>query len=213
MPLSLHPGAPDALLVIDVQRDFCPGGALAVPGGDQVVPVINRLMDSFTTVVLTQDWHPPGHHSFASTQPGHAPFDRVETSYGSQVLWPDHCVQGTDGAAFHPVLRTDPAQVVLRKGMDPAIDSYSAFFENDGRTPTGLGGLLAEKGIRRVFCCGLATDFCVFYTAMDARRLGLDVVLLEDACRGIDIDGRSIAAALADMAAAGVIVADSNGLD
>ncbi len=203
MRTSLTPSAGDALLIIDVQRDFCPGGALAVPDGDRVVPVINRIMDAFSTVVLTQDWHPAAHRSFASAHPGRAPFETTSMPYGEQVLWPDHCVQGQPGAAFHPDLRTDPAQVIVRKGTNPAIDSYSGFFENDGVTATGLGGFLRDRGIGRVVCCGLATDFCVLYTVKDARRLGLEVVVLEDACRGLDIDGRGVAAALAEMVALG----------
>lgn len=211
MTNAFTPGADAALLVIDVQNDFCPGGALAVPEGDQVVPVINGLMEAFSTVVLTQDWHPPGHSSFASGHQGAAPFSTIEMSYGTQVLWPDHCVQDSEGAAFHADLRLRPAQTVLRKGMDPALDSYSAFFENDRRTPTGLAGFLREKGIGRVVTVGLATDFCVFYSALDARRLGLEVVLPEDACRGIDLDG-SLAAALAEMAAAGVAITESSAI-
>ncbi len=200
----------DALLVIDVQNDFCPGGALAVPDGDSVVPVINGLMSAFKTVVLTQDWHPLGHASFASTYDGKVPFDMVPLAYGEQVLWPDHCVQGSDGADFHPDLRTDPAHLVLRKGMNTGIDSYSAFFENDRSTSTGLTGFLRDKGITRVFCCGLATDFCVLYSLIDARAQGFDAVLIQDASRGIDLNG-SMAGALAQLAAAGVsvICADS----
>ncbi|MGC2853973.1 bifunctional nicotinamidase/pyrazinamidase [Novispirillum sp. DQ9] len=200
---SLVPGPSDALLVIDVQTDFCPGGALAVKDGDAVVPVINWLMPLFDTVVLTQDWHPADHASFASAHAGAAPFSTTAMPYGTQVLWPDHCVQGTAGAAFHPRLDTARAAVVVRKGMNRGIDSYSAFFENDRSTPTGLAGWLRDKGIGRVFCTGLATDFCVAYSALDARALGLEVVLVEDACRGIDLDN-SLAVALSDMAAAGV---------
>lgn len=211
MASNSMPSPSDALIVVDVQNDFCPGGALAVPEGDRVVPVINALMPAFGLTVLTQDWHPAGHSSFASSHEGGRPFETVEMPYGPQVLWPDHCVQGTPGAAFHPDLNVLPAQAIVRKGMNSAIDSYSAFFENDRKTPTGLGGLLSEKGIRRVVLAGLATDFCVFYTAMDARRLGLDVVLLEDACRAIDLEG-SLGRALADMAAAGVLVAGASAL-
>lgn len=200
---SLVPGPSDALLVIDVQTDFCPGGALAVKDGDAVVPVINWLMPLFDTVVLTQDWHPADHASFASAHAGAAPFSTTAMPYGTQVLWPDHCVQGTPGAGFHPRLDTARAAVVVRKGMNRGIDSYSAFFENDRSTPTGLAGWLRDKGIGRVFCTGLATDFCVAYSALDARALGLEVVLVEDACRGIDLDN-SLAVALSDMAAAGV---------
>ena len=193
----------DALIVIDVQRDFCAGGALAVPDGDAVVPPINALMEDFATVILTQDWHPPRHSSFASEHPGKAPFERVEMDYGPQVLWPDHCVQGGDGAAFHPDLRTDPAQLVIRKGFRRAIDSYSALFENDHATPTGLEGYLRERGITRLVMAGLATDFCVQFSALDAARRGFTVTLREHACRGIDIDG-SVDAARAAMREAGV---------
>ncbi len=197
----------DALLVIDVQNDFCAGGALAVPDGDAVVPAINAAMDDFATVLLTQDWHPPRHSSFASEHPGKAPFDTVEMSYGAQVLWPDHCVQGSHGAAFHPDLRTDPAQLVIRKGFRRAIDSYSALFENDHATPTGLEGYLRERGITRLVMAGLATDFCVQFSALDAARRGFDVTLIEHACRGIDIEG-SVAAARAAMRDAGVRLED-----
>ncbi|MGY6410862.1 MAG: bifunctional nicotinamidase/pyrazinamidase [Alkalilacustris sp.] len=195
--------ATHALLIIDVQNDFCPGGALAVPGGDAVVPGINALMDDFATVVLTQDWHPAGHSSFASQHPGRAPMEVVQAAYGAQVLWPDHCVQGTKGAAFHPDLRTDPAQLVLRKGFRPDIDSYSAFFENDRTTPTGLEGYLRGRGVERVTLVGLATDFCVHFSAVDAARLGFGVTVREELCRGIDADG-SLAASRAAMRAAGV---------
>jgi nicotinamidase/pyrazinamidase len=193
----------DVLLVVDVQNDFCPGGALAVARGDEVVPVANRLAERFSHVVMTQDWHPPGHSSFASTHEGRAPFETIALPYGPQTLWPDHCVQGTAGAAFHPDLRLPRAELVIRKGFRPAIDSYSAFFENDRRTPTGLGGYLRERGLERLFLVGLATDFCVHYSAIDARRLGFAVVLVEDGCRAIDLDG-SLALAMRAMAAAGV---------
>ena len=193
----------DVLLVIDVQNDFCPGGALAVAEGDAVVPVINRLAARFAHVVLTQDWHPPGHSSFASSHPGSAPFGTIGMPYGQQTLWPDHCIQGTEGAAFHPQLKTDRAELVIRKGFRGGIDSYSAFYENDRRTPTGLAGYLRERGLRRIFLAGLATDFCVYYSAVDARRLGFEVVLIEAGCRAIDLAG-SLAAALAEMATAGV---------
>lgn len=192
----------DILLVVDVQNDFCPGGALAVPDGDAVVPVINFLMGRFDHVLATQDWHPPGHLSFASSHPGQAPFGTVALAYGDQVLWPDHCVQGTKGAAFHSELDLTPVELVLRKGFRREIDSYSAFFENDRRTPTGLAGYLRERGFDRLFVCGLATDFCVQYTVLDARQAGFQVVVIEDACRAIDLDG-SLAAARAAMAAAG----------
>ena len=193
----------DVLLVIDVQNDFCPGGALAVADGDAVVPVINGLAGRFAHVVLTQDWHPPGHSSFASSHPGSAPFETIAMPYGQQTLWPDHCVQGTNGAGFHPQLKTERAELVIRKGFRGEIDSYSAFYENDRRTPTGLAGYLRERGLRRIFLAGLATDFCVYYSAVDARRLGFDVVLVEAGCRAIDLAG-SLDAAWAEMATAGV---------
>jgi nicotinamidase/pyrazinamidase len=193
----------DLLLIIDVQNDFCPGGALAVADGDAVVPVINRLGERFDHIALTQDWHPRGHSSFASSHPGSAPFETIGMPYGQQTLWPDHCVQGTAGAAFHPRLVTERAELVIRKGFRPEIDSYSAFFENDRRTPTGLAGYLRERGLRRIFLAGLATDFCVHYSAIDARRLGFDTVLVEAGCRAIDLGG-SLDAAWAAMAEAGV---------
>ena len=196
--------ADEALIVIDVQVDFCPGGALAVAGGDEIVPQVNALMAGFGTVVLTQDWHPADHASFAANQPGHAPFTMIEMPYGPQVLWPTHCVQGTPGAGFHPGLRTDPAQIVIRKGFRPAIDSYSAFFENDHATPTGLEGYLKSRGIARLTLVGLATDFCVAYSAIDAAGLGFKVTVIEAACRAIDLDG-SLAAARGKMRAAGVV--------
>lgn len=193
----------DLLLIIDVQNDFCPGGALAVADGDAVVPVINRLSRMFDHVVLTQDWHPAGHSSFASSHPGKAPFESVTMPYGPQTLWPDHCIQGTPGAAFHAGLATDKAQLIIRKGFRAAIDSYSAFFENDKTTPTGLAGYLRERGLKRVFLVGLATDFCVHYSAVDARRLGFAAIIVDNACRGIDLGG-SMAAAKAQGAEAGV---------
>ncbi len=179
----------EALLVVDVQNDFCTDGALAVPGGEAVVPGINRLWDGYACKVLTQDWHPPGHASFASSHEGKQPFDTGVLDYGEQVLWPDHCVQGTPGAAFHPELRTDGADLVLRKGFRPGIDSYSAFFENDRETPTGLAGYLRERGVGRVVLTGLATDFCVGFSALDALASGFETVVLEDLCRGIDMEG------------------------
>jgi nicotinamidase/pyrazinamidase len=194
------------LLVIDVQNDFCPGGALAVAGGDEIVPGINALMDSFGAVVLTQDWHPADHSSFASGHPGKAPMESIEMSYGPQVLWPDHCVQGTEGAAFHHGLRTDRADMVIRKGFRRQIDSYSAFFENDHVTPTGLEGYLRSRGIGRLVCVGLATDFCVNFSAVDAARLGFEVEVRQHLCRAIDING-SLAAARRGMQDAGVRVA------
>jgi nicotinamidase/pyrazinamidase len=201
-------GDSDMLVVVDVQNDFCPGGSLAVPGGDQVVPVINRLAGSFAHVVLTQDWHSPGHQSFASSHPGRKPFETTELSYGTQVLWPDHCVQDTPGAAFHAALDIRRAELIVRKGFHPAVDSYSAFYENDRRTPTGLGGYLRERGVLRLFFVGLATDFCVRYSAEDAKQLGFEVVVIEDACRGIDTDG-SLAAAMESFRRNGVRLASS----
>jgi nicotinamidase/pyrazinamidase len=193
----------DLLLVIDVQNDFCPGGALAVGEGDAVVPVVNHLAERFEHVVLTQDWHPAGHSSFASSHPGSAPFETIAMPYGPQTLWPDHCVQGTPGAAFHSELLTNRAQLVVRKGFRSAIDSYSAFYENDRRTPTGLAGYLRERGLKRVFLAGLATDYCVYYSAVDARREGFDAIVIENGCRAIDLAG-SLAAAWAGMAEASV---------
>src|ERR1700733_8668823 len=174
-------GADDVLIVIDVQNDFCPGGALAVPRGDEVVPVINRLAARFRHVVLTQDWHPPQHFSFASRHRGKNPFDTIAADYGPQVLWPDHCVQDSSGARLHPALHIAHAALLLRKGMNPAIDSYSAFYENDRKTPTGLVGYLRDRGLRRLFFAGLAFDFCVRYSAEDAKREGFEVVVIEDA--------------------------------
>ena len=193
----------DVLLVVDVQNDFCPGGALAVPRGDEVVPVVNRLAERFHHVVLTQDWHPLGHGSFASAHPGRKPFEAIEVAYGPQTLWPDHCVQETPGAAFHRALHLPQAELVIRKGFRPAVDSYSAFHENDRRTPTGLAGYLRERGFARVFLVGLATDFCVHYSVVDAQRAGFAAVLIEDGCRAIDLEG-SLAAAMQSMTAAGV---------
>jgi len=177
------------LIVVDIQNDFCPGGALAVPGGDEVVPIVNRLVRRFAHVVLTQDWHTPGHRSFASAHPGKRPFDTVTLSYGAQILWPDHCVQGTRGAAFHDGLEMQAAELIVRKGFHHDIDSYSAFFENDRRTPTGLAGYLRERGLVRVYLAGLATDFCVRYSAEDARASGFEAIVVDDACRAIDTGG------------------------
>jgi len=182
-------GERDILLVVDVQNDFCPGGGLAVPRGDEVVAPINRLARAFAHVVLTQDWHPPGHLSFASSHAGRKPYETIEVFYGTQVLWPDHCVQGTPGARFRDDLDIPHAELVLRKGYHRHIDSYSAFTENDRATRTGLAGYLRERGFARVFLAGLAFDFCVRYSAEDARREGFDVVVVEDACRGIDVGG------------------------
>ncbi|WP_413867826.1 bifunctional nicotinamidase/pyrazinamidase [Albidovulum sp.] len=195
--------ATHALIVIDVQNDFCPGGALAVAGGDEIIPRLNALMAEFPVKVLTQDWHPADHASFAANHPGAAPFSLTAMPYGPQVLWPTHCVQGTAGAAFHPALATDPADLVIRKGFRAAIDSYSAYFENDHTTPTGLDGYLRSRGATHLTLAGLATDFCVAYSAIDAARLGFAVTVLEGACRAIDLDG-SLAKARADMRAAGV---------
>lgn len=196
-------GDSDVLLVIDVQNDFCPGGNLPVPEGDKVVPVINRLARRFHHVVATQDWHPAGHHSFTSSHTSRKPFDTVEAAYGPQILWPDHCVQGTDGAEFHPGLALPNLELVIRKGFRPHIDSYSAFYENDRKTPTGLAGYLRERGIKRLFLAGLALDFCVRYSAEDAKREGFDVVVVEDACRGIDMAG-SVEATRESFAALGI---------
>lgn len=195
--------ADDLLLVVDIQNDFCPGGALAVPRGDELVPIVNRLAQRFPHVVLTQDWHPSAHQSFASSHPGRKPFETVTVSYGPQILWPDHCVQGTPGAEFHKDLHIPQAEMVLRKGYRRDIDSYSAFYENDHRTPTGLVGYLRERQLSRVFLAGLAFDFCVRYSAEDAHREGFTVVVIEDACRGIDVDD-SINMTRRDLAAAGV---------
>lgn len=192
-----------ALLVIDVQNDFCPSGELAVAGGDEIVTGINALMADFDAVVLTQDWHPAGHSSFASSHDGKAPYDMMKMPYGDQVLWPDHCVQGTDGGAFHPMLETDRADLIIRKGYNPAIDSYSAFFENDHKTPTGLEGYLRTRGITEVTVVGLALDFCVNFSAVDAAKLGFKVAVRRDLCRAIDLNG-SLAEATAGMTAAGV---------
>lgn len=183
----------DVLLIVDIQNDFCPGGNLPVPHGDEVVPLINGLAARFAHVVLTQDWHPRGHLSFASSHPGKQPYQTIELASGSQILWPDHCVQDTSGAAFHEDLTVPHAELVLRKGYHREIDSYSAFYENDGKTHTGLAGYLRERDFRRVFLAGLAFDFCVRYSAEDVRREGFEAIVIEDACRGIDVDG-SIAA-------------------
>ncbi|NJM30869.1 MAG: bifunctional nicotinamidase/pyrazinamidase [Rhizobiales bacterium] len=179
----------DVLLAIDVQNDFCPGGRLAVPGGDEVVPLINRLAHNFRHVVLTQDWHPAGHLSFASSHPGKEPFTRIEMPYGPQTLWPDHCIQSSEGAAFHARLDIPRAELIVRKGFRREIDSYSAFFENDHRTPTGLGGYLRERGFTKVVCAGLAFDYCVRYSAEDAKALGFETEVIAAACRSIDLGG------------------------
>ena len=193
----------DLLLIIDVQNDFCGGGALAVPDADVVVPVINQLCEHFGHIAVTQDWHPANHLSFVSSHPGRNPFEQINVPYGLQTLWPEHCVQGTVGAELHPRLMAQRAELVLRKGYRASIDSYSAFYENDRATPTGLGGYLRERGFERLFLCGLALDFCVLYSALDARREGFAVTVLTDACRGLDVQG-SLSEALARMGAAGV---------
>jgi nicotinamidase/pyrazinamidase len=207
---TIAPSDRDVLLAVDVQNDFCPGGRLAVPRGDEVVPAINRLCEKFRHVVLTQDWHPVGHLSFASSHPGRQPFETITVAYGPQVLWPDHCVQHTPGAEFRRDLVAPHAELIVRKGFRREIDSYSAFYENDHTTPTGLTGYLAERGFTRVFLAGLAFDFCVRFSAEDAHRGGFAVTVIEDACRGIDVNG-SVAAtrrALADIGAQ-VIAADA----
>jgi nicotinamidase/pyrazinamidase len=196
-------GRSDLLLVIDVQPDFCSGGALAVPDGDAVIDPINALMSRFQHVVATQDWHPPGHASFASSHSGRRPFETIELGYGPQTLWPDHCVQGTAGAALHPRLRQEPITLIVRKGYRREIDSYSAFRENDRATSTGLAGYLRECGVTRIFCAGLALDYCVRWSAEDARRLGFAALVVTDACRAID-QGGSLDRAMAAMAGAGV---------
>ncbi|OHV73314.1 bifunctional nicotinamidase/pyrazinamidase [Ensifer sp. LCM 4579] len=195
--------AEDALIVIDMQNDFCPGGALAVEGGDEIVPVVNRLTEQARHVILTQDWHPPGHSSFASSHPGKAPFETITMPYGEQTLWPDHCVQGSAGADFHPGLRWTSAELVVRKGFRTEVDSYSAFFENDHKTPTGLAGYLRERGITKLRLCGLATDYCVAFSALDAVAQGFSASVVLDACRGIDLNG-SLAAMMERMRQAGV---------
>jgi nicotinamidase/pyrazinamidase len=202
----VHLNSSDALVVIDIQNDFCPGGALAVAEGDLVVPLVNRIATGFAVRVFTQDWHPANHMSFAASHPGAAPFSSIEMPYGPQVLWPVHCVQGTPGAAFHPDLDTGAADLVVRKGFRPEIDSYSAFFENDHVTPTGLAGYLRDRGVRRVWLAGLATDFCVSWSAIDAVAHGFEVTVLEDACRAIDLDG-SLDTALRQMRSGGIRIA------
>ena len=201
----------DALLVIDVQNDFCPGGQLAIAGGDQVIPIIQRIATLFDHVILTQDWHPVGHRSFASSHPGKQSFEQIELSYGPQTLWPDHCIQGSPGAEFHPNLHLPQAELILRKGFRPEIDSYSAFFENDRSTPTGLAGYLHERGLTRIFLAGLAYDYCVGFSALDARRLGLPAIILRDACRAIDLNG-SAAHMESEFATASVEIIESASL-
>jgi nicotinamidase/pyrazinamidase len=205
-------GDSDVLLIVDVQNDFCPGGSLAVPRGDEVVPVVNELARRFPHVVLTQDWHPAGHQSFASSHPGRKPYDIIEVAYGRQILWPDHCIQGTPGAEFRADFHVPHAALVIRKGFRPHIDSYSALYENDRRTPTGLAGYLRERGLSRIFIAGLALDFCVRYSAEDARRHNFEVVVIEDACRGIDVEG-SVEATRESFAALGVATAQAEAVD
>ena len=195
-----------ALVIVDVQNDFCPGGALAVAGGDEIIPLINQMSPGFEHVVLTQDWHPEHHSSFASSHPGKAPFETIQMPYGAQTLWPDHCIQGSGGAAFHPHFNRTKAELIIRKGFRQAIDSYSAFFENDHATPTGLAGYLRERGLSRLTLVGLATDFCVAYSALDAVAQGFDTTVRLDACRAIDLGG-SLAAMVDRMKAAGVTLA------
>lgn len=203
--------AQSVLLVTDVQNDFCPGGTLAVPGGDEVIPVIHKIAPHFEHIVLTQDWHSPHHTSFAHAHPGKRPFEQIEMSYGPQTLWPDHCVQGTHGAEFHPDLHLPGAELILRKGYHSQVDSYSAFYENDRVTATGLSGYLRERGLRRVFLCGLAYDFCVGYSALDARSHGFEAIVIRDACRSIDLDG-SVERMEAEFALAGVQIMESASL-
>lgn len=209
VPFSIRPD--DVLLVVDVQYDFCPGGALAVADGDAVVPVINRLAAGFAHIICTQDWHPPGHTSFASSHPSRKPFEIIELDYGPQVLWPDHCVQGSRGAELHAALSLPRTELVLRKGYHPAVDSYSIFQENDRRTRTGLAGYLRERGLKRLFLAGLATDYCVAWSAVDGSKAGFEVVVIEDACRAIDLDG-SLARAMGEMTAASVVIGRSTAI-
>ena len=200
---KIKPGPQDVLLVIDVQNCFTPGGSLAVKDGDAIIPLVNRVARGFQHVILTQDWHTPGHVSFASSHPGKKPFETTSLPYGTQVLWPDHCVQGTDGAELHKDLKIPHAELIIRKGYRQQMDSYSAFYEADGKTPTGLAGYLRERGLTQMFLVGLATDFCVAWSALDARAQGFAALVIEDACRGIDNQG-SLAKAWAAMNAAGV---------
>lgn len=204
-------GPNSALIVIDLQNDFCPGGALAVAGGNEIVPLVNGLIDSFDHVILTQDWHPAGHSSFASSHAGQSPFSSITMPYGQQTLWPDHCVQGTPGAEFHRDLRWTKAELIIRKGFRKPIDSYSAFFENDRKTPTGLSGYLKERGLTNLVMVGLATDYCVAYSALDAARLGFTTSVLLDGCRAIDLQG-SLAEARKQMGAAGVTLGNATEL-
>jgi len=207
----MEPTSQDVLIVVDVQNDFCPGGALPIDGGDQVIDVIHRAARRFEHIVLTQDWHPPRHSSFASTHPGRKPLEEMAVPHGVQTLWPDHCVQGTRGAEFHPSLSLPRAELILRKGFRAGIDSYSAFFENDHVTPTGLAGYLRERGLKRVFLAGLAYDFCVGFSALDAQRLGFPAVILRDGSKAIDANG-SVASIERKFDKAGVRLIDSAGL-
>jgi len=205
---ELSPNADDVLIVVDVQNDFCPGGPLAVPTGDEIVPVINRLISRFANVIATQDWHPRRHSSFASQYPGRDPFEAIDLPYGEQTLWPDHCVQGTAGAEFHRDLDTGAFEMIVRKGFRRDIDSYSAFFENDRQTNTGLDGYLRARGLKRAYLCGLAGDVCVYFSALDAKSAGFDAIFIEDACRDIDMNG-SRDKTRADLRANGVTIASS----
>lgn len=211
MRYKLDTSSIDALIVTDIQNDFCPHGPLAVPKGDEIIPLINRIGRQFPHVILTQDWHPAGHLSFASTHPDRKIFDTYQASYGTQILWPDHCVQGSEGAKFHPLLDLPAAELVIRKGFNREIDSYSAFYENDHTTRTGLAGYLGERGLLRLFFVGLATDFCVTYSALDARKLGFEVYLIEDACRAIGLRG-SLEEAMKKLNEAGVRLVKSSEL-
>src|SRR5262245_44306471 len=208
----INPGDTDVLAVIDVQNCFVPGGTLPVPEGDKVIPVINRIALAFRHIVITQDWHTKGHVSFASSHPGKKPFETTSLPYGTQVLWPDHCVQGTEGASLHKDLKIPHAELVIRKGYRQQMDSYSAFFEADGKTPAGFAGYLWDRGVDEVFLVGLATDFCVAWSALDARKAGFQAVVIEDACRGIDVNG-SLAKAWQDMLGAGVKRVQSTEID
>lgn len=210
-PEAMAAESTDLLLVVDLQRDFCPGGALAVKDGDAVIGPISALLGRFAHAAATQDWHPAGHASFASSHPERSPFEVVELAYGPQTLWPDHCVQGTPGAELHPDLPQRPLELVLRKGFRPDVDSYSAFVENDRVTPTGLAGYMRERGFRRLVCAGLALDFCVHYSTVDARRLGFEAVAVVDACRAIDTRG-SLGRAMAAMKSAGVSLVTSDAI-
>jgi len=209
--MPTHVSRHDVLIIVDAQNDFCSSGALAVPQGEAIVPVANRIAQRFAHVLATQDWHPPGHLSFASSHEGRKPFEQIDAPYGAQTLWPDHCVQDTKGAEFHGNLDLRRVELVIRKGFRLEIDSYSAFYENDRKTPTGLAGYLRERGLRRVFAAGLALDFCVRYSAEDARREGFAVLVIEDACRGIDVDG-SVAATRESFAPLGVTTVSADAI-